>query len=157
SGTLTAGAWNYTACPAPAPLAIGAVYIAATGFSNSFPITSNSFGPGDPYAAGIVNGPLSAFSDQGGALPGPIPQGLFGTAGTDPTVNCPQEGSSSSNFWMDVQIGTTPPAGASYRLWPNYPVIGGEVSNDMQQQTIGTEFRLSQPCALDNIWFYSPP
>jgi hypothetical protein len=159
SGTLTAGAWNYVACTQQVPLTIGATYIAATGFTNSFPLTNGQFGPGGAYSSGIVNGPLTAYSDQNGSLPGPIPQGLFGTNGTDPTQSCPAEGSGSANFWMDVQIDTTPPAGSSYRLWPNFPGVleGYPLSNDTGQQTMGTEFLLSEECALDNIWFYSPP
>ena len=36
----------------PLPLAIGATYVAATGFTGSFPDTNGQFGSGDPYAAG---------------------------------------------------------------------------------------------------------
>jgi Concanavalin A-like lectin/glucanases superfamily/Domain of unknown function (DUF4082) len=159
SGTLTAGQWNYVQLPASVPLAIGATYIAATGFSNSFPVTSNFFGSGDPYSAGIVNGPLSAYSDQSGSLPAPfsVAQGAFSVAGSDPTQTMPAYGYDSDNFWMDIQVDTTPPAGSSYRLWPNYPVIPGQASIDTNQQNTGTQFLLSQPCTLDNIWFYSPP
>ena len=44
SGALTAGQWNYVPLPAPLPLAIDATYVAATGFSDSFPDTNNQFG-----------------------------------------------------------------------------------------------------------------
>ena len=37
SGALTAGQWNYVPLPAPVPLAIGATYVAATGFTGSLP------------------------------------------------------------------------------------------------------------------------
>ena len=40
----------------PIPLAIGACYIACTGFSGSFPDTNSQFGAGEPYSAGINNG-----------------------------------------------------------------------------------------------------
>lgn len=159
SGTLVAGEWNYVELASPVPLAIGACYIACTGFSGSFPDTNGQFGPGGPYSAGIVNGPLTAFSDQPASLPAPfsLSQGVFSTAGTDPTANMPVEGSSSSNFWMDVEVDTEAPTGASYRLWPNYPMISGTISNDTGQQTTATEFWLSQDCTVENIWFYSAP
>ena len=158
SGTLTAGQWNYVPLATPVPLAIGAPYVAATGFTGGFPNTSNQFGNGGPYSAGITNGPLFAYSDSSGSAGSPtLEQGLYSTAGTDPTVNLPGYGYESTNFWMDVQVSSTAPAGASYRLWPNYPVIAGGAGIDTGQETIGTEFLLSQPCTLDNIWFYSPP
>ncbi|MGH7488685.1 MAG: hypothetical protein ACREMY_24255, partial [bacterium] len=69
SGTLIAGQWNYVPLPEPLLLAIGACYNACTGFTGSFPNTNNQFGSGEPYSTGIVNGPLSAFSDQAGTLP----------------------------------------------------------------------------------------
>ena len=72
-------------------------------------------------------------------------------------MTMPAYGSNSSNFWMDVQVTDTAPAGASYRLWPNYPTPPNTVSIDTGQQTSGTEFKLSQACTLNNIWFYSPP
>ena len=50
----------------PVPLAIGATYIAATGFTGGFPDTNNQFGGGDPYSGGITNGPLTAYSDPVG-------------------------------------------------------------------------------------------
>jgi hypothetical protein len=157
SGTLTAGQWNYVPLSTPLPLAIGACYNACTGFSDSFPITNNQYGSGGAYSAGIVNGPLSAFSDQSGSLPGPfsMSQGVFGVSGTDPTANMPADGSNSSNFWMDLQVDTNPPSGASYRLWPSYPVLPGVASGDTTGYTLATEFQLSQSCTLDNIWFYS--
>jgi hypothetical protein len=156
SGALTAGQWNYVPLSTPVPLAIGACYNVTTGFSNNFPDTNAQFGAGDPYSAGIVNGPLSAFSDQSGSLPGPfsMSQGVFSTSGSDPTVNMAAGGSGSANFWMDLQVGTTPPAGTSYRLWPSYPTLPGVASGDTAY-TLATEFDLSQSCTLNKIWFYS--
>ncbi|MGO8886270.1 MAG: hypothetical protein ACLP7J_06905 [Streptosporangiaceae bacterium] len=157
SGTLTAGQWNYVTLPAPLPLAIGATYIAATGVNGSFPDTQNQFGSGDPFSGGIVNGPLTAYSDPSGTLPSPLGtnQGVFSVAGTDPSANMPVEGSSACNFWMDVQADTAPPAGTSYRLWPSYPAIPGNINSDTTAYTVATEFQVSQSCTLDNIWFYS--
>ena len=171
SGTLTAGQWNYIPLPTPVQLSVGnvtglgaAIYQAATGFSNSFPDTNSQFGSGDPYASGITNGPLFAYSDQGASAPCPSSagafQGAFGVAGTDPSVTMPAQGSSSSNFWIDLQISDTVPSGytGSYRLWPNFPtVFPTQATIDTQAQTVGTQFSLAQPCTLDNVWFYSPP
>jgi len=159
SGPLTAGQWNYVPLAAPLSLAPGACYNACTGFSGSFPATNNQFGAADPYADGIVSGPLSAFSDQPGTRSAPfsMPQGLFGVAGTDPTASMPVQSFDSANFWMDVQVTDTAPADASYRLWPSYPTIPATTNDDNLEQTFGTEFGLSGPCTLDNIWYYSPP
>jgi hypothetical protein len=157
SGTLTAGQWNYVPLSAPLPLAIGATYVATTGFTGSFPITENQFGSGQPYSGGIVSGPLTAYSDATGSLPSPLntAQAVFSVASDDPTTSMPVYGSSSSNFWMDLQVTTAAPAGTSYRLWPGYPAIPGNVDSDTAGYTLATEFQLSQSCTLDNIWFYS--
>ena len=61
SGALTAGQWNYVPLATPIPLAIDATYVVATGFTGSFPDTNSQFGSGEPYAAGIVSGPLTAL------------------------------------------------------------------------------------------------
>ena len=86
SAALTAGQWNYIPLPTPVPLAPGACYNACTGFSGSFPDTNGQFGAGEPYGAGIVNGPLSAFSDQSGSNPAPfsMTQGVFSVSGHRP-------------------------------------------------------------------------
>ena len=130
---------------------------ACTGFSGGFPDTDGQYGSGGAYSAGIVNGPLSGFSDQSGSLPAPfgMSQGVFSVAGTDPTVSMPANGSNSANFWMDLQVDTNPPSGASYRLWPSYPVLPGGASEDTTAYTLATEFQLSESCTLDKIWFYS--
>jgi hypothetical protein len=165
SGNLVSGQWNYVPLPAPVPLTVGgatgatsgsAVYIACTSFTGNFPNTGGQFGAGQPYGAGIVTGPLTAYSDGSGSQPAlwSLPQGVFGTS--DATAFPPVAGYQSSNFWMDLQVTTTPPAGASYRIWPNYPTIPGSISIDTGQQTFGTEFWLSEACTLNNIWFYSP-
>jgi hypothetical protein len=158
SGTLTAGQWNYVQLTSPVPLSIGATYVAATGFTGSFPATSSQFGAGQTYGAGIVSGPLIGYSDQGGSLPASfsVSQGSFSVAASDPTQVMPAYGYQSDNFWMDIQVGTSPPTGTSYRLWPNYPTIPGTVDTDTSAYTLATEFLLSATCALDTIWFYSP-
>jgi len=165
SGSLTAGRWNYIPLPFPIQLSIGnatalgaAIYEAATGFKGNFPITRNQFA-----TAGINHGPLFAYSDQGGSTPCPVvgmQQGAFGTAGTDPSVTLPDQGSNSANFWIDLQVSDTAPAGytGSYRLWPNFATPLPTITTiDTAAQTIGTQFSLSEPCTLDNIWFYSSP
>ena len=174
SGTLTLGQWNYIPLENPVMLSVGgganfshadaggtAYYIACTAFTGSFPDTNGQFGSGDPYSSGITNGPLTAFSDLSGSLAAPFStaQGVFGVSGSVTSGGPPTEGSSSANFWMDIQVSDTTPASysGSYRIWPSLPIVPGSISNDTGQQTTGTEFWLSQPCTLDNIWFWSPP
>ena len=67
SASLTAGQWNFVSLATPLPLAIGATYVAATGFTGSFPDTNDQFGGSGAYAAGIVSGPLTAYSDASGS------------------------------------------------------------------------------------------
>ena len=160
SGTLAAGQWNWVPLPAPLPLAIATCYNACTGFSGSFPNTNNQFDSGGPYAAGITNGPLSAYSDFSGSLPAPYgtPQGVFGVAGTDPSVNMPAWGSNSANFWMDLQVSDT--RGRVQRLLPAVAEQllrrAGTSADDSVNYVVATEVHLSQPCTLNNIWYYLP-
>jgi hypothetical protein len=158
SGELTAGQWNFVPLATPVPLAIGACYNACTGVNGSFPDNQGQFGAGEPYSAGIVNGPLSAFSDQSGSLPAPfsMSQGVFSVSGTDPAALMPANGNQSDNLWMDLQVDSKPPAGTSYRLWPSYPTLPGTANGGTLGYTLATEFKLSQGCTLDKIWFYSP-
>jgi hypothetical protein len=160
SGALAAGQWNYVPLAQPLPLAIGTEYVAATGFTGSFPITSGQFGSGGPYSAGITSGPLFAYSDGSGSAPAPYTaQGTFSTLTSDPTVDAPTGGSGSSNFWMDVQVSSAAPAGysGSYRLWPNKwdasPTTGGD---SPVNYVVATEVHLSSSCSLNAIWYYSP-
>jgi len=172
SSTLTSGQWNYIPLDNPIMLSIGggsnfshadaggtAYYIACTAFNGGFPDTDSQFGSGDPYSGGITSGPLTAFSDQSGSLAAPFTtaQGVFGVSGSV-TAGAPFEGSSSANFWMDVQVSNTAPVNyaGSFRIWPNLPTVPGSISNDTGQQTTATEFWLSEPCTLNNIWFWSP-
>ena len=91
SGPLTPGQWNYVPLSTPIPLSIGACYNACTGFNGSFPDTQSQFGSGEPYSAGIVNGPLSAFSDQSGSLPrrSPCLRACSAWPGQIPRRSCP--------------------------------------------------------------------
>jgi hypothetical protein len=168
SGELLAGQWNWIPVKTALPLSIGAPdavagaaeYIAAIGCNGSFPDTDYSFGSGDPFSAGITSGPLSAYSAQSGTLPSPfgIGQGAFTVAGSDPSMVAPLEGDANQdNFWVDVQVTDAAPADTSYRLWPGYVTIPPTTNEDDFEQTMGTEFTLSESCALNNIWFYSPP
>jgi hypothetical protein len=162
SGPLTAGQWNWVPLPAPFPLAVGTCYNACTGFTGSFPNTIDQFDSGEPYGAGLVNGPLTAYSDTNGSLHTPYTtsQGVFGVAGTDPSANMPLDGSNSANFWMDLQVSDTAPAdyAGSYRLWPNKHDAAPETSPDSAvNYVVATEIHLSQECSVDRIWYYSPP
>ncbi|HEY3955704.1 MAG TPA: hypothetical protein VGM53_20230 [Streptosporangiaceae bacterium] len=163
SGQLVAGQWNYVPLPAPVALTATVPYVAVTGWhaSAGFSETNSQFGAGEPYAAGITSGPLTAYSDNGGGNPPPnhwYNQGAFTVATADPTSMVPNEGSDvSSNFWMDVQVSDTAPTGSSCRLWPGMPVPLYTIEDTAANFTLATEFTLSQPCTLDNIWFYSPP
>ena len=161
SGALTSGQWNWVPLSTPFPLAVGTCYNACTGFTGSFPATNNQFGAGDPYAAGLTDGPLTAYSDTTGSLRTPYTtsQGVFGVAGTDPSVNMPGSGSNSANFWMDLEVSDTAPTGygSSYRLWPNKFDAAPETTADSAvNYVVATEIHLSQSCTLNNIWYYSP-
>ena len=162
SGALTAGQWNYVALPSPVALTAAVAYVAATawpavaGFANS----TGQFGSGQPYGAGITNGPVQAYSDSSGSKPVPnhwSAQGCFGVDSADPTVMMPNQGSGSANFWIDVQVTDAAPDGSSYRLWPSLPVPPNTVEDSALNFTLATEFKLSAACTLNNIWFYSPP
>jgi hypothetical protein len=165
SGELTAGAWNYIPLPTPIPIAIGDTLVAAVGMQNSFPDTNGYWGTGGAGVNGISNGPLLAYSDTSGAggtnpsLSG-LAQGLFSTAGSDPSTILPGQGNGSFNSWVDVQVSDTAPDGytGSYRCFPNkagqYPDC---VVDNPSTFTLATEFTLTQPCQIDRIWFCSMP
>lgn len=171
SGPLTAGQWNFIALATPIQLAPGTLYVASTGWTTStggatgFPDLQNQFGSGQPYASGIVNGPLTAWSDLGASNEFPasslnygLDQGLFSVAGTDPSASMPNGGSNSANFWMDLQVDTDAPPGfnGSYRLRPNKVDLGNFTLDTANNFTLGLEISLSQASTLDAIWFYSP-
>lgn len=171
SGTLTAGAWNYIPLSAPIQLSptlntsntsAGSMYIAAIGVNGPTPLTPSQFGTGQTYASGITNGPLYAFSDHPGAATGApfLNQGLFTTSGSDPSITLPNSGSNNDNFWVDVQVSDTAPVSyaGSYRLWPNHVSVSAPtVLDSAVAYSVATEIRLSRRCALNKIWYYSPP
>jgi hypothetical protein len=163
AGTLTAGQWNFVPLAAPLAIAPGAAYCAATGYTSTtgFPDTVNQFGSGNPYSAGITNGPLSAFSSSNGSNPAGgighwIPQQPFSTAGADPSVTLPTTNNVDDLLWLDVQVTDQAPVGASYRAWPNMPTPGTATPQNLSY-TLAMEFSVSTPCKFSKIWHYSPP
>lgn len=162
SGTLTAGAWNYVALATPLLLSQGVPYIAATGYvsSTGFPDTQNQFGTGDPYSAGITNGPLTAYSSLSGSAEVPggwVAQSPFSTSGSDPSVNMPVTNDDDDLLWLDVQVTDQAPSGATYRTFPGMPTpIGFSVPSTSNDYTLGMEFSLTETCTLEKIWHYSP-
>jgi hypothetical protein len=111
SGALTLGTWNQIALSPAVPLTVGASYIGALGWvvTHGFSLTAAQFGAGDPYSAGIVNGPLTGYSDQSGSNPPPIGfdmfQYCFTTGTSDPTAGVPPSQSNSFNGWVDISVG----------------------------------------------------
>jgi|SRR5215470_2900935 len=165
SGVMTANAWNFVPLPTPIGLSGNVAYCVAIGWVsvNGFPDTQNQFGAGNTYSAGITNGPLQCYSDQGGSNTEPFTtnynQGLFGTSTADPSVTMPTTGDVHSNFWVDIQVTDQAPAGAAYSLWPSqpYPVsYANDTAPTPLNFTLATEFILSQACTLNQISFYSP-
>jgi hypothetical protein len=164
SGTLSPG-WNYVPLASPMLLSEGIAYQAATGFTapagGGFPATLNQFGSGDPYSAGITNGPLQAYSSRTGSNEVPegwLPQMTFGTGSADPSSAMPVQNDADDNLWLDVQVTTTPPAGATYRTFPSMPSpLAQNVPVTSTDYTLGRQFTVSQACSLQKIWHYSPP
>lgn len=161
SGTLTAGAWNYVPLPQPVQLALYGQYVAAVGVPNGagYPDTVNQFGSAQPYQSGITSGPLAAFSDSTGlnAPPYGDGQGCITTSGSDPALVFGNGSANHDNFWLDVQVSNTPPAGynGSYRLWPNMrDASSATVTDSAVNYVIGTEIILSQACYVNAIWYY---
>jgi hypothetical protein len=166
SGTLTPGTWNFVPLPTPLQLGIGATYVACTGWTaaSGFPDTQFQFNSTGPYAAGITSGLLTAWSDgtAGGTNNGPNAsvQGLFSAAlGADPSVNPPNQGSNSSNFWMDVLVSDTAPTGytGTWQLFPNMPDAFGFMDDLGNNYTLGTEVTFTAAVQLNAIRYYSPP
>jgi hypothetical protein len=159
---LTAGQWNFVPLPKPIALAKKAQFIACTVYQppvgGGFFWVQNQFGTGDPYAAGITNGPLTAFSDQSGSAPAynGLGQGLFANSvpSLDPAADIvPGAVNSSANFGIDVQIVDQAPAGASYQMFPSVMVPAGfqGFGSTFGWYTLATQFSLSQPCKLEQI------
>ena len=165
SGPLTAGQWNWIPLPVPVPLAIGSTsstpYTAAIGVNGNFPDTPNQFGTGQPYAAGITNGPLFGFGASPVSCPYTAePAQAFSTASSDPAAVMPQSQSLADNFWVDVQVTDVTPASytGTYRLWPNKAdAVSGTGGDSPLNYVVATEIRLSQACYVQKIWYFSPP
>lgn len=166
SGTLSPG-WNYVPLTTPVPLTIGWTYIVTTGWTTGtgIPYSNAQFGSGNPYSAGIVNGPLTGFSDTGGSNPDPFENLQCGYSRTtgNPATAFPTSASSSFNGWIDLQVTDVAPAGSTYRLFPS--LEGWQLGTapdfnnptDPDGYTIGNTFSLSQTCQLMKIWFLSGP
>lgn len=157
SGTLTAGAWNYTALSTPLALSVNVPYLTEVGYvdTTGFPLTQNQFGASQPFAAGITNGPLFAF---GSSNPTSFAQGSFSSVnGADPTAGIANSAQNNGNFWVDVQVTDVPPPGTSYRLFPNVPSPLTQTPDTANNFTLAAEFSLAQACQLNKIWFYSGP
>lgn len=173
AGTITAGAWNLIPLAVPIQLAPGwdqastangSAYLACVGWtaSHGFADTNSYWGSGGSGANGITNGPLIAYSSNTGTsnkAPYGLPQGLFSSSSTNPAVTMPTQVSGTDNFWVDVQISDTAPAGysGSYRIWPNKADANTSTIGDAAvNYTIATEVTLAQACALNNVWYFSP-
>lgn len=122
------------------------LYSANTDVNGNFPDTGGYWNAGQPGGTGITSGPLTAFSNQSGSLPGPYQQS--------------QGIGNGDNAWIDIQVSSTAPAGyaGSYRIWPNkYDAnfgVGGDAPVDY---VVAVEVHLSAACDLNAIWYYSPP
>lgn len=109
SGVMTLGQWNEVALGTGVALSPGNIYQAQVAWEavHGFSITTNQFGSGDPFAGGIQNGPLDAYSDTSGTNPVPIAtvqQAPETTAWSDPTTNPVPFGFQSSNWWIDITV-----------------------------------------------------
>ena len=120
-GSMTAGAWNYVTLAAPVALTQNQVYKAQIGLTDYFPFTIGQFGTGGAYAAGIVSGPLTCFSDitpNGGTKPDTYDddQCTFTTSTSDPAAEYVTSIDGSFNGWVDVLVGIppAPPPAAAY-------------------------------------------
>jgi hypothetical protein len=156
SGTLSAG-MNFIPLATPVPISIGSPYVASTAVNGSFPLTQNQYGPGNPYASGVTNGPLNAPQTFASSQYG-LPQSPFTVTVNDPTLAMPTTNDQNDILWLDVAVSDTAPAGYSgtYRLWPNKfdggPTIQGDVALPF---ILATEVRTSQSCIASRIWFFS--
>lgn len=117
ASAMVAGQWNFIPLAVPFALATGNVYKVVLGLTGNFNDVHSQFGTGGPYAGGIINGPITAYSapvGQGGTNESPFTntfQGSFGTSGADPTTNLPSSDDSQANFFVDILVG--PPVAPS--------------------------------------------
>lgn len=168
SGAVIAGQMNFVALATPIPLAPGTLYVAAVGYTAAvgIPLSGAQFGSGEPYAAGVVNGILTGWSDLGGANLFPaaaqnynMGQGVFSNSlGADPSVAMPNAGGTGDNFWVDVSVTDTAPAGysGSYRMYPNMADLGNFSLDTANAFTLGVTASLASRCQFNRWWFYSP-
>lgn len=172
AGAITANAWNFIPLASPIQLApgwdrnsttSGSAYLACVGWAatHGFPDTNGYWG-GGAGTNGITNGPLIAYSSNSGTsnkAPYGLAQGLFSSSSSNPAASMPVQVSGTDNFWADVQISDTAPAGytGSYRIWPNKADANASTVGDAAvNYTIATEASLSQQCTLNNVWYFSP-
>lgn len=165
SGTLSSG-WNFIPVAAPLLLTQQWTYMVTTAFANAFPSVSGEFSSTGIHSAGITNGPLFAFSDQGASAPDPFANFqcsfINGASPFDPAVTFPGFQNGGFNVYLDVQVTDTAPSGATYRLFPN---LLASVANTLDWDatatttsfTVGNTFSLSQPCSLQKMWYFSDP
>jgi hypothetical protein len=163
SGTLVPGSWNFIPLASPVQLSIGSPYVAAVAQNGAFPLTNSQWGSGQPFASGIINGPLLAYSSTPdgatvNATPYFLNQNPFTTAGSDPATHFPGTGDAGANLWVDVQVSDTAPANypGTYRVWPNKSDSSPTTQLDNATPfTLATEVRLAKACAANFVWFYS--
>lgn len=163
SGPLFVG-WNFIAIPTPIQLGVGVVYVAATGVNGNFTDLQNVFGVGEPLANGVFSANQTAFtySDLTGGLGGSpyVNQGLFSTAGNDPSLTMPIQQSNSSWFGMDVQLADGPPLGykGTFRMFTD-PAnsLAYQISPDNAvNYIVGTFTGAFRAVTVKRIWYYSP-
>lgn len=172
--TFAAG-WNFVQFASPVQLTPNIDYRILMSVSdesastNAFTQTTGYFGNGSvsggalgPGANGIANGPLvlvSSGTGDGGTSPSTWNQAQNSSkAASDPTASAsfPSSGYGDKNFWLDPQVTTSRPSVASYRLFPNMPVVStGAVNSDVDALTHGTRVTLTEDCTLNRVWFYS--
>lgn len=169
SGTLTAGQWNLVTLSTPIPMASGTDFVGATGWTavHGFPVTNNQFGSGDPYASGITEGPMFAFSAGTASAPCPFNynNGLFDTSSTNsstasPSVNMPFKSSNDANFWLDLSFTDTKPTNfrGPYTLWPNNVIGNQATTQDLDENyDVVTQENWTTDQLLYGVSYYSPP
>ena len=161
SGELTAGQWNWVPLSAPVQLAIGTSYNACTGFTGGFPNTNDQFGADGPFAAGIVNGSLSAYSDADGSLPPPTACRRARSGRREPIRRPtwpPWARIRPTSGWMSKSVASPRPdtaarTGCGRTSTMPAPATSGDSAVNY---LVATEVHLNQACTLDKIWYYSP-
>lgn len=108
TGSLVQDQWNDFSLVSGVPLTAGQAYNSQVGLINGLPLSLGFWGAGQVGYAGIKDGPLVAFSDQGASNPAPFnqPQCAFANGSNDPTVGIAPSGNGSFNTWIDVLIST---------------------------------------------------